>query len=188
MNIVQKKLRNYPRKKKENTHLYSSLHFRIATFEWYKKKRYCFIFYIDKQGNTYHPLSSFDYSLYMLGSAEKNIRCSIRVLCYVNHKVSSRNTHITLTPNNCLHFAHVSNLAGVIFPVLWCEGDALGEVKLPALFEGQVSLLGVRDNHSIFQQFNGDIWRVEATHITDQGVPLSILSWKMAVQLNLRTG
>jgi len=90
----------------------------------------------------------------------------------------------------------VSNPAGVIFPVLWCEGDALGEVKLPALgevklpalFEGQVSLLGVRDNHSIFQQFNGDIRRVEATHITDQGVPLSILSWKMAVQLNLRTG
>lgn len=118
----------------------------------------------------------------------KNIRCSIHVLCHVNHKVSSRNTQITLTPNNFPCFAHVSNAAGEIVTFLWCEGGALGEVKLPALFEGQVSLLGVRHNLSIFQQFNGDIRRMEATHITDQGVRLSILSWKMAVHLNLGRG
>lgn len=84
-----------------------------------------------------------------------------------NHKVSSRNIHITLTPRIGICGAHVSNFAGVILSSLWFEADALGEVKLPALFEGQVSLLGVRENLAILQQFNGDIRRVEATHMAD---------------------
>lgn len=82
----------------------------------------------------------------------------------------------------------MSNFAGVFLSSLWFEGDTLGKVELPALFEGQVSLLGIRENFAILQQINGDIRRVEATHMADQGVLLSILSRKMAVHLNLGTG
>lgn len=103
----------------------------------------------------------------MLGSAEKNEMFNKHAMS--NHKVSSRNIHITLTPRIGIRccVAHVSNSAGVILSSLGCEADALGEVKLPALFEGQVSLLGVRENLAILQQFNGDIRRVEATHMAD---------------------
>ncbi|MGD1458130.1 hypothetical protein [Vibrio harveyi] len=74
--------------------------------------------------------------------------------------------HVGL-PRIGICLAHVSNFAGVFFSSLWFEGDALGKVKLPALFEGQVSLLGIRENFAILQQFNGDIRRVEATHMAD---------------------
>lgn len=74
--------------------------------------------------------------------------------------------HVGL-PRIVICVAHVSNFAGVILSSLGCEADALGEVKLPALFEGQVSLLGVRENLAILQQFNGDIRRMEATHVAD---------------------
>ncbi|MCM8651742.1 hypothetical protein MZO44_16815, partial [Lactiplantibacillus sp. E932] len=59
------------------------------------------------------------------------------------------------------------NTAGVVLSSLWFEGDALGKVKLPALFEGQVSLLGICENLTILQQFNSDIRRVEATDMAD---------------------
>ena len=95
--------------------------------------------------------------------------------------------HVGL-PRIAICVAHVSNFAGIYFSSLGFEADALGEVKLPALFEGQVSLLGVRENLAILQQFNGDIRRMEATHMADQGVLLSILSREMAVHLDFRTG
>lgn len=82
----------------------------------------------------------------------------------------------------------MSNPAGIFHSFLWGEGDALGEVKLPALFEGQVGLLGVRKNLSVLQQINGDIRRMEAAHIADQGVLFSILSWKMTVHMNFGSG
>lgn len=95
--------------------------------------------------------------------------------------------HVGL-PRIIICVAHVSNFAGVFLSSLWFEGDALGKVELPALFEGQVSLLGIRENFAILQQINGDIRRVEATDMADQGVLLSVLSGKMAVHLNLGTG
>ncbi len=123
----------------------------------------------------------------MLGSTEKKHEMFTKH-AMSNHNVSSRNIHITLTPRIGICVAHVSNFAGVILSSLGFEADALGEVKLPALFEGQVSLLGVRENLAILQQFNGDIRRMEATHMADQGVLLSILSREMAVHLDFRTG
>lgn len=122
----------------------------------------------------------------MLGSEEKHEMFNTRAMSI--HKVSSRNMHITLTPRIGFCFAHVSNFAGIIMSSLWCEGDALGEVKLPALFEGQVSLLALRENLTILQQFNADIRRVEATDMADEGVRLSILSRIMAVHLDLGVG
>ena len=95
--------------------------------------------------------------------------------------------HVGL-PRIDVFIVHVSNTASVVLSSLWFEGDALGEVKLPALFEGQVRLLGIWENLAILQQFNGDIRRVEATDMADQGVLLSVLSGKMAVHLNLGTG
>lgn len=122
----------------------------------------------------------------MLGSVENHEMFNKHAVS--NHKVSSRNTHIALTPRIDVFIVHVSNTAGVVLSSLWFEGDALGEVKLPALFEGQVRLLGIWENLAILQQFNGDIRRVEATDMADQGVLLSVLSGKMAVHLNLGTG
>lgn len=103
----------------------------------------------------------------MLGSTENKNHEMFTKHAMSKHNVSSRNIHITLTPRIEICVAHVSNFAGVYLFSLGGELDALGEVKLPALFEGQVSLLGIRENLAILQQFNGDIWRMEATHMAD---------------------
>lgn len=87
----------------------------------------------------------------------------LTVLCPV---LTVLDLHVGL-PRIVICVAHVSNSAGVILSSLGYESDTLGEVKLPALFEGQVSLLGIRENLAILQQFNGDIRRMEATHVAD---------------------
>lgn len=94
----------------------------------------------------------------------------------------------TRTPSVVVYIGHVPNSAGVFLSFLWFEGDALGKMELPAFFEGQVCLLGLRNNISVLQEFNGDIRRMEAAHVADQGVIFSILSWKVGVHLDFGIG
>lgn len=61
-----------------------------------------------------------------------------------------------------------------------------GEVVVPVLLKGQVSLLGVGHHLPIPQHINLDFWWVEAAHVTDDYIVLAVLPRKTAVDLNLR--
>lgn len=75
--------------------------------------------------------------------------------------------------------------AAVLFSTCGCEVHVLGEMEEPALFEGQVSLVGVGDLHSVLHELDFDVRWVEVAHVADQGVCLPELSWVPAVHLNL---
>lgn len=57
----------------------------------------------------------------------------------------------SLTPGIVFHGLPMSDLAGVMFATQGCEGHILGQMEVPVLFEGQVSLIGVRELHSVLQ-------------------------------------
>lgn len=79
----------------------------------------------------------------------------------------------------------MSDFAAVLLSTNGREEGTLGQVELPVLSEGQVCLIGLSDFLSILEQLDGDVRGVEATHIANQDIFLSILSWSMAVHLNL---
>ena len=85
----------------------------------------------------------------------------------------------------CLRLSHVSHPASKLLSFVWSEGHIFGQVVMPVLFKGQVSLVGSLDWISIFEQLNLDLWWVEATHVTDEDIGFICHSWSTAVDLNL---
>lgn len=79
----------------------------------------------------------------------------------------------------------MSDSAHVFLPILRSERHRFGEVELPSLLKGQVRLLGIGDFRAVLQQLDLDVRRMEATHVTDQGVDLSKGARVAAVYLNL---
>lgn len=79
----------------------------------------------------------------------------------------------------------MSDLAAVLFPRKGCKSCSLSQMEVPVLFEGQICLVGIRDFSSILQQLDSDVRGMKLTHIANQDVLLSKLSWFMAVHLNL---
>lgn len=82
----------------------------------------------------------------------------------------------------------MSDLADVVFSVLGREEHTLGQVKVPVRFESQVRLVGVPQLLVALHELDGDVRRVEAAHVTDQDVFLTIFSGMMAVHLHLGWG
>lgn len=80
----------------------------------------------------------------------------------------------------------MSDPAAVLLSNHRCEGHVLGQMEVPALFEGQVGLVGVGKLHFILHQLDLDVRRVEAAHVADQDVFLPVLSRFIAVHLHLR--
>lgn len=106
MKNVHITMRNYP-KKKEKKHTF--IHLYISELPHFNGKKKLII---NKMTLTTLYLALIvSFTCWTL---RKNIRCSIHMLRLVNHMVSYRNSHITLTPNNFLGSAHVSNTAGVL--------------------------------------------------------------------------
>ena len=79
----------------------------------------------------------------------------------------------------------MSDPAAVLLSIQGCEGHILGQMEAPALFEGQVSLIGIREFRFILHKLYGDVRWVEATHMTNQDVLTAELSRVAAVHLNL---
>lgn len=75
--------------------------------------------------------------------------------------------------------------AGELVSAVWSEGHGSGQVVLPVVLEGQVSLAGSDHLLSIPDQVDGDFWWVETAHMTDQGVGCPKHSRCSAVHLNL---
>lgn len=78
----------------------------------------------------------------------------------------------------------MTDFAGVMLSRLGQEVNKSGQVELPALFEGQVSLFAVRDLHAVLEERDGDVRGVKATHIADQHVGFAVLSRVAAVHLH----
>jgi len=78
--------------------------------------------------------------------------------------------HIWVPSVQLGHFVHVSHPAIEPLIFLWGEGHVSGQVVVPVLLKGQVSLSAIGNLHTILQQLNFDFWRVEAAHMTDEGV------------------
>ena len=79
----------------------------------------------------------------------------------------------------------MGHFAAVLISLFRCEGNVLGQMELPVVLEGQVGLLGVGDFHVVLHQLDADVRGVEVAHTADQGVRYPILSWYLAVHLNL---
>lgn len=79
----------------------------------------------------------------------------------------------------------MGDLADVLFPRLGCEEDALGQMKVPVLFESQVRLVGILQFLFPLHELDGDVRGVEATQVTDQDIFLTKFAWMTAVHLNL---
>lgn len=79
----------------------------------------------------------------------------------------------------------MSDLADVLFSTLGLEAHALGQMKLPVSFEGQIRLIGILELDPIFHKGNGDVRWMEATHMANQDIVHPKLSWLKAVHLNL---
>lgn len=77
------------------------------------------------------------------------------------------------------------DLADVGFTWLGREEHAPGQVEVPVLFECQVCLVGILQLLIPLHELDGDVRGVEATRVTNQGIFLTILSWVIAVHLNL---
>lgn len=92
--------------------------------------------------------------------------------------------HVWL-PGIVASFLPMSDLAAVLLSFQGRERHILGQMKVPVLFEGQVSLIGIREFHSILHELDGDVRWVEATHMTNQDVLVAELSRVTAVHLNL---
>lgn len=90
----------------------------------------------------------------------------------------------SLTPGVGLGILHVSDAAFVFVTLGGCEGDALGQMKVPALLKGQVGLLGSWNLHIILHQFDVNVWGVEATHVADELVCFVKLPRVTAVNLD----
>lgn len=71
-----------------------------------------------------------------------------------------------LTPDESLCDPHVGHTAGVVLSFAGGEGHVLGQVILPALLKGQISLEASAQAVSVSQQLYGYLWRVEATRVT----------------------
>lgn len=92
---------------------------------------------------------------------------------------------VSLTPGDGPVSAHVFDLAGVCFTAFGSEFDTPGQMKLPALLEGQVGLVGILNLDVIPQQLDCNVWRVEVTHVADQRVVFVKLTRAVAVNLDL---
>lgn len=79
----------------------------------------------------------------------------------------------------------MSDPADVLLSIHGFESHVPGQMEVPVLFEGQVSLLSIKEFLFILHQLDGDVRGVEATHMADQGVVLPKLPWFTAVHLNL---
>lgn len=90
-----------------------------------------------------------------------------------------------LTPCVVFLIVSMSDFADVLLSAKGHEGGTLGQVELPVLSEGQVCLIALSDFLSILEQLDGDVRGVEPTHMANQDIVLSKLSWFMAVHLNL---
>lgn len=84
------------------------------------------------------------------------------------------------------YLSHVVHSAAVFLSCLWPERHMLGEVVVPVLLKGQVSLLATRYFLTILQQINFDFRWMEAADVADKDVVFIILPWVAAVDLNLR--
>lgn len=78
----------------------------------------------------------------------------------------------------------MSHSAGKLLSFARSEGHMFGQVIVPVLLEGQISLVGAKHLLSILEQLNSDFWWVEPTHMTDEGVGFTQLSWCTAVHLD----
>lgn len=90
-----------------------------------------------------------------------------------------------LTPFVWFDNSPMIDLAYAFCPICWGEVGTLRQMKVPVLFEGQVSLLGIGKRLSITLEIDGDVRGVEVAHMADQGVLLSKLSRVPAVDLDL---
>lgn len=90
-----------------------------------------------------------------------------------------------LTPGEFRDFGSVGDLAAVVFSWLGCEEHTPGQVEVPVPFECQVCLVGILQLLIALHELDGDVRGVEATHVTNQDIFLPILSWLIAVHLNL---
>lgn len=79
----------------------------------------------------------------------------------------------------------MSDVAGERVTAFGVEGDTLGQMKLPALLEGQVGLLGIRNLNTVLLQLDLDVWGVEVTYVADQRVLFAELTRVTAVNLDL---
>lgn len=89
------------------------------------------------------------------------------------------------TPGVGLGACRVSDHTSVRLSFLWSERSVFGQVVMPALLKGQVSLSTAGQLISILQQLNGDLWGVEAAGVTDQSVWFSQGTGQTAVHLHL---
>lgn len=88
-------------------------------------------------------------------------------------------------PRDQLSLSHVRHVTCILSSFDRHEGHVFGEVVVPVLLKGQVGLCGFVHLLSVHEQINGDLWRVEAAHMTDKGVGFSPVSRRTAVHLNL---
>lgn len=83
----------------------------------------------------------------------------------------------THTPGVCIDLPFVGHPARIHIPFIWGEAHMFGQVVVPVLLKGQVSLGGSRNHVSIPENVNLDFWWVEAAHMTDDAVGFPELSW-----------
>lgn len=103
------------------------------------------------------------------------------------HQLLLHSSHIRL-PGVVLGCLHVPDLAGVHLPFLWRERHMLGEVELPAGLKGQVRLTGISNLLPILQKGDGDVRRVESTHMADQGVCIGVIQLARVTAIYLHLG
>lgn len=78
----------------------------------------------------------------------------------------------------------MNDFAAVIVTLLRGEVYVLGQMVVPGLLEGQVSLIGPRDLGPVLEQLQAQLGGVEAADVTDQDVGLVILPWGTRVDLH----
>lgn len=148
--------------------------------------------------------SCWDGAAHMSGSGERNKnqststvlrRASADIFCQSENSLSATvfsddgcwdQPLFLLTPDVSLWLSHVGHPTGVVLSLGGSEGHVLGQVILPVLLKGQISLEASTQAVSVFQQLYRYLWRVEATRVTQQHVGFPQLSRRLGVHLNLR--
>lgn len=89
-----------------------------------------------------------------------------------------------LTPVVGFGYCSMSDFTEVRFSTHGCKVHTLGQMKVPVRFESQVRLVGVLYFLLPLHELNGDVRGVEVTHVADQDIFFTELSWMTGVHLN----
>lgn len=81
--------------------------------------------------------------------------------------------------------SHMCHSAHVVLSFHWSEIRVLGEVVVPVLLKGQVSLLDISYFLSILQQIDFDLRWVEAADVADEDVFVPVQPRVATVDLHL---